>query len=333
MKITKGDYFIAKEAKRDYLARALEDSTGDIEAVLEKDSHIPGQKTTLTVPRKTVVLNLGPTPQHGKVYGLDVTGLYYTKKAHDTFGMVYFFYKPEKQIVKDLWAAMDKVTTILKKRGLEFLLDDVIWEVMPYHKEKFAGMYTKSKKENVLDRIQIRPELMPANFYTYIFLHELGHRLHLRFINNKKLNALWIRLFNTSIRVASVKKEVSASLLEGLMEQEDLPSDFKTTLGEEEALAYKWIVRTIQSTHGISIKELDTLFEADLKEDIRNLWPVRTIPRKELAPIISEYATRNHKETFAEAFAFVLTSKKLPEQIVKLVDKSISFAKTNSQEP
>lgn len=331
MRVAKGDYIIAKEQKRDYLARALEDSTGDVEAVLEKMCHIPGHRLTLTVAKKDLVLNLGQTPQHGKVYGLDVTNLYYTKKMHNHFGMVYFFYKPRKEVVKDLWAAMDKTYVILKKRGLEFLLEDIIWEVMPYHKEKYAGMFIRSKNPKIPDRIQIWPEIMPANLYIYVLLHEIGHNMHLNFATGKKLNALWLRLFNTSIRVASVKKEVSASLLESLMSQEDPPSAFKSSLGEEEALAYKWIIRTIQSVNALSIKDLDTLFEADMRGDIRSVWPLRTIPRKELAPIISEYATKNVKETIAESFAFVLTGKKLPEPIVKLLERTISYAKANRE--
>ncbi len=329
MKIAKNDYFIFKDGTRDHLARALADSTGDVEAVLEKLSHIGTARTTLTVVKKALVLNLGANPQHGKVYGLDVTNLYRAKKEHDDFGMIHFFYRPEKQVVKDLWSAMTKVHGILKKRGLEFLLDGIVWEVMPHFKEKYAGMFIKAKSDTMPCRIQVRPEIMPASEFVYVLLHELGHHLHLSYLSSKKLNALWLRLFNTSIRVASVKKETSAHLLESLLEQEDVPSDFKSTLGEEDALAYKWIIRTIQSVNALSIKDLDILFEADMKEDIRKVWPVRNIPRKELAPIISEYATKNVKETFAESFSFMLTGKKLPEPIIKLLEKSISQAKAN----
>jgi hypothetical protein len=70
-----------------------------------------------------------------------------------------------------------------------------------------------------------------------------------------------------------------------------------------------------------------------LKDDIRGLWPLRNIPRKELAPIVSEYATKNHKELFAESFAYLLTGKKLPEPIVRLLEKSISHAKANVEKP
>ena len=120
-------------------------------------------------------------------------------------------------------------------------------------------------------------------------------------------------------------------MLDGLLSQQDNPSDFKSTLAEEEALAYKWILRTIQSVHGLSVKELDFLFEAGMLDDIKKLWPVRTIPRKELEPIVSEYATKNYKELFAETFAFYFTKKKLPEPLKRLLEKSMSYAKSNRE--
>lgn len=40
-------------------------------------------------------------------------------------------------------------------------------------------------------------------------------------------------------------------------------------------------------------------------------------------------ATMNSKELFAECFAFYMTKKKLPEPIVKLMERSISYGKAN----
>jgi len=331
MKVQKGDYFIAQEGKKEFLARALDTSSGDVEAVLEDKVHIPGMRVTLTVPVSALILNLGQTPHRGKVYGIDLHNLFYVKKIHPSFGTINFFYKPKKDVVKDLWAAMDKVVTTLKKLGLTFLLDDIVWEVMPPNGDKYAGMFLRSKNPKIMDRIQIRPEIMPATEYVYVLLHELGHCLHSNYATGKKLNAQWIRLFNTSIRVATVKKEVSATLLDGLMAQEDVPSDFKGLLGEDEALAFKWIIHNISAVHAVTIKELDTLFEADMKDDIRRMWPLRTLPRKELAPIISEYSTKNYRELLAECFAYMLTGKKLPEPVVKLMERTISYSKANRE--
>lgn len=44
-------------------------------------------------------------------------------------------------------------------------------------------------------------------------------------------------------------------------------------------------------------------------------------------------ATLNVKELFAECFAFYMTKRKLPEKVVKLLEKSISYAKANHERP
>jgi len=320
-----------QEQGKDYLFKALADSDAkSVEAVLEKDCHIQGMRHTLTVALSDVVVNLGPDPHPGKVYGHDVGSVHRKRVTHKAFGDVHFFYRPEKQVITDLSEAMTKVGAALKKQGTSFLLSNVVFEVLPFNGEKYAGRFMMSKNDKIPKRIQIRPEIMPASEYAYVLYHELGHNLHMDFCKaSKKLNAQWLKLFNTSIRVETIKKDKSLHLMNALMAGEECPSDFKRGLDEDDALAFKWIIRTIQQVNGLAIQDLDTLFEADMKEEIAKVWPVRNIPRKELAPIISDYAAVSFKETFAEAYAFYMTKKKLPESIVKLLERSISYAKAN----
>lgn len=331
MRFKKGEYGIARQDQgKDYLFKALADSDAkSVEAVLEKDCHIQGMRHTMTVALSDVVLNLGTDPHPGKVYGHDVGTVHRKRLTHDKFGDVHFFYKPDKQVLADLKESMDKVAERLKRQDLMFLLDGLIFEVLPYNGEKYAGQYLKSKNEKIPSRVQIRPEIMPASEYAYVWYHELGHHLHLTFCPSPKLNAHWLKLYNTSIRVETVKKDKSQQLLDALMGGEERPSDFKGGLDEEDALAFKWIIRTIQQVNGLSIKELDTLFEADMRDEISKVWPLRNLPRKELAPVITEYATKNSKELLAECFAFYMTKKKLPAPVVKLLERTISYAKAN----
>jgi len=332
MKIQKGDYFIGRhEGKKTYLAKALEDGHGkSVEALLEKNSHMPGQRHTFTQALSDIVLVLGGDPWPGKVHGHDTCALHRKRLTHKDFGDVHFFYRPDKQVLADLNESMTKVAKKLNKFQLGFLIDGVVYEVLPYNKEKYAGMYIRSKNDKVPDRIQIRPEIMPASEYPYVWYHELGHRLHLTFCReSKKLNAQWLKLFATSIKAVAIKKDKSQQLLDLLISGEEAPSDFKRGLDEEDALAFKWLIRTIQQVNGLSIKDLDTLFEAEMKDEITKVWPVRGISHKELAPIVSEYATVNFKELFAECFAFYMTGKKLPDPITKLMERTISYGKVH----
>lgn len=333
----RGDYCIGvskDQGNKPFLFKVNSKAGSIVTGILEKHSHIPSQRITLEVSSKDVVLNLGQEPHPGKVHGFDVGNLYKGKKTSDDVGPVHFFYKPEKDVGDNLFRAFSKVSKVLRQNGLDFIIDPstCIWEVLPYHKEKFAGMYIRSKKADTHPhRFQIRPEIMPATEYAYVILHELGHHLHMEYATGKKLQASWVRLYNTSILAQSIKKEKSLELLEGLLGQEDLPSDYKSNLSEEDTVVYKFILKTISQQHSLSVRELDLLFEADYKDDIRAVWPTRGVSKKDLAPIVTEYATKNFKELIAESIAYRLTGKKLPKAVEALVDKTFSFAKANRE--
>ena len=179
-------------------------------------------------------------------------------------------------------------------------------------------------------RFQIKPETVPATEYVYVILHEFAHYLHREFMTGAKLNAAWIRLFNTSIKLLTIKRDQSMRLLTALIQGEEKPSDFKSGLDDENKLAFNWIIRTIKADHAISLAELDILFEADFKDEIEALWPDKTLNKKDLAPIVSEYATTSPPELIAESFAFHLTKRSLPAPITKLMEKSISYARAKA---
>lgn len=308
---------------------------GIVTGVLEKFSHIPSKKQLVEVSTKDIVLNLGDDPYPGKVHGIDVSELYRGRKTHDYFGPIYWFYKPEADLGNALIKAFDKTHKTLKHAGLDFLVspDTCIWEALPYHGEKYAGMYIHSKKPDLMPhRFQIRPEIMPATDWPYVIQHELGHHCHLQYVTSRKLNAAWIRLYNTSIQVSSIKASKSQEFLDGLLGQaENHPSDYKSLLSEEDTLLYKLVLKNIQTQHSLSPRELDLLFDAEYYDDIRNVWPTRGISKKDLAPIVTEYATKNYKELFAESFALLMTGKKLPKNVQALMEKSLSYAKTNRE--
>lgn len=333
--VAKGHYVVAmndSNAKKPVLFKVDSIHKGIVTGIVEKDPHIKEKRLTVEVPLKNVVLSLGEDPFPGKVYGHDVSMLYRGRKTHEFFGPLYWFYAPEKEVGAQLMKAFDKVAKTLKQNRVDFIVQPAscIWEIIPYNGEKYAGMYQRSKNvEKNPHRLQIRPEIMPSTDYPYVIHHELGHHLHYEFVTGKKINAQWIQLFNTSIAVEQIKKDKSVELLEGLLTQEDPPSAYKANLSEEDTVIYKLILQYINKEHSVSVKELDILFEADYRDEIRSVWPVRGIPKKDLAPIVSEYATKNVRELFAESFAFRMAGKKLPKAVESLLDKSMSYARSN----
>lgn len=316
-----------------FLGKITQVSKGIAEGYIEKHSHLKKTRALFEVPERDIVLRLGDMPTPGKVYGFDVTNLYTNKVIHhDFFGPVHFFYRIKKETGKKLMAAFDEAARRLTKIGFEPMVNSV-WVVQhPETSGKYAGYYTHSRKpEKLPHELAIKPEMYEEKDMVYIIVHEFGHYAHANFLTQPKVNAAWIRLFNTSIKVQTIRKEESISLLETLTDGEERPSDFKSGLEEEQRNAWNWIMRTISQDHAVSIKELDTLFEAGEKDEIKKLWPQRTLHKKDLQPVISEYATKNFKECWAEAFSFYVTKKKLPQSVTALVEKSIRMAKTQQE--
>lgn len=334
--VSKGEYVFAssQQIKRPAFFKVEHIQKGIVSGILEKDPHIKSKRFTFEAPLKDIILSLGSDPYPGKVYGHDTSIIYRGKKTHDFFGPLHWFYSPEKEVGANLIKAFDKATKVLKQARLDFIVQPAscIWEIIPFNGEKYAGMYRRSKNaEKSPHRLQIRPEIMPSSEWLYVIYHELGHHLHYEFVTGKKLNAQWIELFNTSIKTTSVRKEKSQELLDNLLAQEDFPSDFKANLSEEDTEVYKLILKTISQQHSVSVKELDILFEADYKDEIKGVWPIRGVSKKDLAPVISEYSCKGWRETFAEAVAFRLTGKKLPKAVESLLDRTFSYARANHE--
>lgn len=331
--VAKGDYILAEspEYKEAVLMKASGSRDGVVSGVLVKFQNIPELRTVLDVQAQNVILNLGPTPMRGKVYGHDVSNLYRGSVDHEHFGRLCFMYKPDPETKKSIVRGFNLAYKKLQKFGLEQLArDNIVWEINPPGKEKYAGMYIPAKtkaKVQVPARIMIRPEILTAPEFPYVVLHELGHHLHSTYMRSPKLEAAWIKLFNTSIKVVPVSRADCEQMLESLVAGEERPSAFRKSLEEDQQLMFRWIIRHISQNHSVTIRELDHLFEGEELDEIRQLWPQKAVPTKELDPIISEYATKSYRETLAEAFAMHLTGTQFPKHIIKLTERTIAYAK------
>lgn len=330
--VSEGDYVIGKirtaESHVLVFGKVDELAKGYVVGTVEKNRHIKQLRKGFEVVNKDIVLNLGPKPYGGTILKFDTSHIYTGRKiTHDFFGAIHFFYAIQTEVGKTLMKAFDKAAEILRKAGLPEPVNTV-WEVNPKEAKptKYAGYYkhsrTPAKKPHTL---AIKPEAVPMTVsdYLYVILHEYAHYLHYNHLRNPKVNAAWIKLFNTSIKPQTIDREASKKLLKQLIDGEERPSDLKGQLDEADRNAWNWIMRTIKQDHAVGIKELDFLFEAEQKPEIEALWPRRTLMKKELAPVISEYATTNYRETWAEAFSFHFTKRKLPAVVTTLLEKTL----------
>ncbi len=330
MRLHKDDFVVATVDGKVFSARVLSVRSDTVQLVSLKDEHIPNLRYTFEVKVSDININLGQNPPPGKAYGSDFTKVYKGRKEHKRFGTLNFFYKPSKEVMSNLFAGFDASYKIMKRHGLEKMVeDDIIWEVYAYNKERYAGYYKAARTERETPRIAFKPESVPSSQYPYVILHELAHHLHYAYLKqNPMLEAKWISLFNTSIKVVNISKETSQEVLQILLGADVPPSKLRGELDDDLKLAYSWILKTIQQNHAVSVAELDVLLNAGMNDEVTKLWPRHTIKKKDLQPEISEYACKNYKETIAEAVSFYLTGRKLPKHVTKLVERTFAYVKT-----
>jgi len=332
MNLKSEDYLLVKQSNgKPFLLRAEKVTTETVTGVVVKDCHIPGKKQVIDVPRSDCFANMGKDPMPGFAYGVDLE-VYRGRKEHHIFGMQNFFYRPKKDVSKQWLKTLDVAGKKLKTAGFTKVLnDEIIWEIAKHNGQKYAGYYTPRRGDTIAPRIRIHLEIVGAKSSDYLgfIYHEFAHHLHYAYLmESLKLDARWIQLFNTSIKVVNINKSICEQLLNGLLEGEVKPSRFKAEIEDDELkLAYQWILRTIAQNHAISVRELDKLFEADFKSDIEALWPKHHIRKKDLEPIVTEYATKNFKELFAESFRIYMEGGKLPKNVHSLLEKSLTYIK------
>lgn len=321
------------------IARVKDDSVPELYKVTQVDdttfSGIPEKSrfydtSSKNISKDNVLVNLGHSPYPGKVYGADTSLIYRGKQVNDVWGNICYFYDCPKETRVRLSKAFARSHGILKKVGLDHTIDsdNYFWKIVG-GKNRYAGMY-ESRKKGIPGLFTIYPDVIEENQFAYVLLHEYSHYLHNVFINPKSnIDAQWIKLFVSSIQRVDITKEESASFLETLISDDCSPSQGLKIYDGDSKFRYKWILRWISKQHGVSVKELDSLWE-DNPENVKELWPDISISRKDLNPIISEYACKNYKETFAEALSFHLSGFKLPKPVTSLVLKTLSYIKSNS---
>lgn len=335
MRIQKGDVVVASlvennyDHKKTFLGKVLSANSSNRVTIAQcKNYHIPKLRVIHEGldGSQHIHLNLGSNPLMGDIYGHRISDVRRFKLEHDHLGDLHFFYRPEKDVKTALVKTGNIVNKRLSKIGLDKILgDEIVWEIKPFTGEKYAGMYYRSVKDGIPNRIQIFPEKMDIQDFPYVFLHELGHHIHLEYARkNDQLESRWLKVFNTTIEVLDVPKEESSRLLKTLLSGETVPSRFKGTLEDDDSKEYfKLIVGWISKAHSVSTRDLDTLFRTERFDEIEYLWPRKSVlSKRNLKPEVSEYGTKNVKELVAESIAFHLCGKKLPSKIEKLLKQT-----------
>lgn len=287
------------------------------------------------VYKRDILIRLGRDPKPGKVYGVDVSNVYRKSINHDAWGPIHFFTKPDKEVLQRLRLGLDYTAKKLDKAGLLGFTDCFQTEIR-VKKGKYAGVYQHKKDNQSL--VWYAPECADTQEnMNYVIFHEYGHVLRFNGLHRSKARARWQRLFLESIAPVVVSKKVLTSLLDHLIDTADstelgLGQVLKEYTAEDESLivSIKALLRWIKQIHHVSPKDLQVLWDAADVNTIKSLWPTSSIDTSELSPVVTEYATKNVEELFAESFALYMNGVKLPKHVTSLLEKSLSEIKKAS---
>jgi hypothetical protein len=305
---------------------------------LERDDPRGPRRDQLEVQSKQIVLNLGPKPTPGKVYGCDVGRLWVKTFEHPFWGPIHFYTKLDKDCVLMLRKALDSTAKTVEKLKLESYVDLFHTEIRA-KSGKYAGMYLHSKEEGQC-RVWYAPEWAQQSMPTmqYVILHEFGHVLRYHGLTDTRLRSKWLKLYNRSVAKNIVDKSTLKGYLKSIvsMHGQDENASFQecvrniTSESEDDQRNMRAVLKWFRDIHRLSPKDLEVLWSADQVEHIEKLWPTDHLDISKLDPLVSEYALKNVEELWAESFAMYANKTKLPQKVVTLLEHSLSVVRDNA---
>lgn len=333
MNIKENHYVIVFMGKdKPWLGRVLSvnDESKTLEVLPEKD--VQYKQQSVTIRKKDARINLGMSPPPGKVYGCDTKDLFKKTKEHSSWGNIHYFTELEKSVSKMLNKSLGQTYEKLEKKGLSGFARLFETEIR-VKSGKWAGMYIHSKKEDRPNRVWYAPECSQHDpkQMDYIVYHEFGHVVRFNGVLQTGLRNKWLRIYQRSIAPIKIEAEDLTALMKSISEYDNNEVTFKaafdgstTDLNPRVARA---IIQWFWQTNKIGKKELEIMWAAKGPSEIEKFWPDHLIDTHDLSPVVSDYATKNVEELFAESFAFYMMGKKLPSKIVELLEESLSVAK------
>lgn len=337
MKYEKHDYLIVNVDDKMKLGQVINmkargASGKSISSELILEDGIEGDDPTKVVfGPEDVVANLGTDPRRGnRVYGVNVqifedeitlkgfpfTAFSYrelTEREEETFIKVMF---RARKILREHkafdWAAAVDRCVIKPKQG------------------KMAGYYKfKNLKGGVpQDEIGFTPEdFETKEELLFVTLHEMSHGIWYRQVP-KDIQARWAKLFNKRASLNRSQQDALLNLFGLITAMTKEGMDFRgiskalRTEYEDEFRIFDDVLKHIKKVWHMDKEEAETLMKMDDKKFF-SMWPTVT-DLTDWNYDVSEYATTNVREFFAESMAFYLTGTELPADVTKYCKNTLS---------
>lgn len=317
-----GDYVVCfiNDKKQTSLAK-IESMKNGIHVRLEPDAN--GELFSLDIKKSDILCNVGSKPNEGSVFGISTSNIFRCRKPIGKFGHLSYFRAPDKEIRSTIFHSFNLVAKRLEKLGLDWIFEESIIFECRKLRSTALGMYQPKRKVNNYSFISISENNM-ADGFPLTIAHELGHHVFTKLDDywETKWIVAYSQIVNPINADSSALKELKSNL-----DNCDSIKDFLAIDDEEQKQLAKDCLKFIKKCFKVSNTELQKLFESD-KERVIRAFP-KSVSSCNYELLISEYAKKNYKEMFAEAFSMYVMGKELPKEIRILVKKTIGFVKVN----
>lgn len=315
-------YTFAEDPDRVLYGQALEVGK-TIKVVREKGRHTDSEQTD-HIQESDVLVNLGPLPRYGTVYGHLVEPLRRSKQ-HSDFAIR--IYRPFTKIeYQSLTAGLDRTQEWLQELGLNALLP-IDLEIR-HKKGKYAGHYTTGEDSDVI--VSRLPEHTEAAVFD-LLSHEFGHGIIAWFMDDR-LRANWLTLYHKYTTRATIDLKDLTKVWREWRKSELTVSGFRAEAAlesEEKLVAFDLCLDYVAEYHLLSAKELWILVEAG--RDIDHLAPTVDMVNADQLEPLTEYANKSWEEFFCEALRLHAGKQKLPASIEKAVTATLERVRGSSK--
>lgn len=279
---------------------------------------ILGNQHTAEISRKSILCIVGPKPTSGHAYGIDLSNVYRTSVPVEKFGTLRYYCAPEKSVRKALKSAFVVAANKLEAQKLYAIFDEqVIYSVRAMRN---AGMYYAGNEEKKIPhRIELDPTRTTIEDLPHCILHEIGHYYFNKLDSDWQFK--WVNLYAKYVKMDRFASRDMKALRDNFIHSGLSFVEFKKELDEPEQTYFKLVQKHLQKCFKLNPKQLQLLYEEN-PEVVLSKFPSSTL-KVEYETLVSEYATKNYHELFAESFAFYLEGKKLPKVIKDLIVNTI----------
>ncbi|WYW01022.1 peptidase [Pseudomonas phage vB_PpuM-Aura] len=315
-----GETKYRKLALRVYSLKGSEVTGADLGALNKSEDYELDDEMLTRVPHAQVILNLGPRPEPGSVYGCTIL------LRHDSFddkpyGPV-FSYIPDldEASFKGLMTGLDKVYEQYKGWGLDAIFPLRIELHEP--KGKYDGDYTTvNMAKEPMDRVRLRPkEAQNVNYVQHLVAHEFAHGLMSRLMPDS-IQALWISEYHKYVIEDTASKKQLDRIVRTLIKKGNTELAY-ASMNEKDEAALAAIITYVGENHYLDEEKLNILLSGNLVPDA--VWPTTDLPVNIMESPIGEYSQKNPSEFFCEAVRWYAMGEKLPKSIHRLVEKSFT---------